>query len=134
MKVVIAIASLAAVASVPAQGIAQRRPTMPALSVNDVIRNQQVLIGRRVLIRGRLSTCERLSCAILGRKESGVERFLSIGRSPTFDAAARPYAGRTVEIEARLTDTCLPGVDPDVIAVCADRADTLVEPVFIRAR
>ena len=133
MKIALAIASLVAVGSVSAQGVAQRRSTMPALSVNDVIRNQQALIGTRVLIRGRLPTCERRSCAILGRKESGVQRFLSIGPSATFDAVARRYAGRTVEIEARLTDTCLAGVNPDEIAVCADRASTLVEPVFIRA-
>ncbi|HKR24869.1 MAG TPA: hypothetical protein VJS15_06385 [Allosphingosinicella sp.] len=104
-----------------------------ALSVVEVIDGQRELIGRRVVIRGVLSACERLSCALLGEDRNGRERFLSIGRSDAFDAAARRHAGRTVEIEARLTDTCLPSPDPDVIPVCADRSSTLADPVFIRA-
>lgn len=109
------------------------RPSRAALSVIEVIDGQEDLIGRRVVIRGVLSECQRLSCVLVGEDGNGRERFLSIGSSAAFDAAARSHSGRTVEIEARLTDVCLPVPDPDVIPVCADRSSTLADPVFIRA-
>jgi hypothetical protein len=104
-----------------------------AFSVSEVIYGQRELIGRRIVIRGVLSQCHRRSCVLRGEDASGRERFLSIGASDAFDSVARRYAGRTVEIVARLTDVCLASPDPDIIAACADRASTLVDPVFIRA-
>ena len=109
------------------------RPSRTALSVIDVILGQQDLIGRRLVVRGVLSECERLSCGLLGEDRNGREQRLSIGSSASFDAAARRHSGRTVEIEARLTDRCLPLPDSDSIPVCADRSSTLADPVFIRA-
>jgi hypothetical protein len=121
---------LAACAST--QGTADR-PSGTALSVVAVIHGQRELIGQRIVIRGVLSECNRLSCVLLGERENGRERFLSIGYSVAFDAVARRHSGRTVEVEARLTDVCLQDPDPRIIPVCADRSDTLADPVFIRA-
>ncbi|MBX3561558.1 MAG: hypothetical protein KF780_07050 [Sphingomonas sp.] len=100
--------------------------------MTDVIYGQRDLIGTRIVVRGRLSRCQPLSCVLHGVDENGRERFLSIGFSEAFDAVARRYGGRTVEIEAQLTDRCLPSRDPDIITACADRPATLADPIFIR--
>jgi hypothetical protein len=109
------------------------RSSSAALSVVDAIERQHDLLGTRVVIRGTLSRCQRLSCGLNGTDRNGHERYLSIGRSPAFDRVAPRYAGRTVEIEVRLTDVCFPDVDPDIIVACSDRPGTLADPIFIRA-
>lgn len=132
MKAGMALLALASAACASAQG-GPERPAGRAFSVAEVIYRQQALIGTRVVIRGRLSRCQPLSCTLHGKDGNGRERFLSIGRSAVFDAAAGRYSGRSVEIEALLTDHCLADPDPDLIALCADRASTLVDPIFLRA-
>jgi hypothetical protein len=132
MKGVVGLAMLASAACVSAQSTSERT-SAGALSVFDVIERQRELIGTRILIRGRLSHCQRLSCSLLGVDRNGRERFLSIGWDAAFDSVAERHSGQTVEIKARLTDVCLPDGDPTIIAVCADRPGTLADPVFMRA-
>jgi hypothetical protein len=130
------VGSFLAALALSAGGSASPAPEASAsqvLSVIDVIERQRDLIGTRVVVRGRLSRCQHLSCGLHGTDANGRERYLSIGRSPAFDTVAPRYADRTVEIEVRLTDVCLPDVDPDIIVACADRPGTLADPIFIRA-
>jgi hypothetical protein len=134
MPGVFVLAALALGADGSALPPADRSSSAAAMSVFEVIERQHDLLGRRVVIRGTLSRCQHLSCGLHGTDRNGHDRYLSIGRNPAFDAVAPRHAGRTVEIEARVTDVCLPDVDPDIIALCSDRPGTLADPIFIRVR
>lgn len=108
------------------------QPLGDALSVYQVIAGQSELKGKRVVIQGRISECHRQSCVLFGDDPQGLERFLSIGRSASFDVAVRGLGGRTVEIEARVQADCMPFADPEILPVCADRSDTLADPKLVR--
>ena len=132
MRIVFALLSMALTADVTMQG-GSDQSAAHALSVSEVIQRQDELVGSRLLVRGRLSACRPLSCSLSGPDRNGRERFLSIGRSASFDSMSQRAAGEMVEVEARLTDICLPSVDPDIIVACTDRPGTLADPIFIRA-
>jgi hypothetical protein len=107
MKIVVALLSVASTAGVSMQS-GPDQSVSRALSVSDVIQRQDELVGSRLVVRGRLSACQPLSCSLSGQDRNGRERFLSIGRSASFDSMSHRAAGNMVEIEARLTDICCP--------------------------
>ncbi|MBL0916782.1 MAG: hypothetical protein IBJ13_15160 [Sphingopyxis sp.] len=100
------------------------------LSVVEVIQHSQSLVGKRVIVEGIISECQPLSCGLEGLGEDGRKRYLSLERDDGFDDSVRSLAGRSVRIEATVTDTCMPNIDPDVIVMCTDRPPTLVSPAL----
>ena len=102
----------------------------PSLSVAEVIGDSSALLGKRVLVRGRIGECRHLSCGLSGIDEGGRSRYLSLGGGNAFDRSVRGLAGKSVLIEATVTDHCMPHPDPDIIVVCTDRPSTLDDPIF----
>jgi len=102
------------------------------LSVRYVVQNADALDGRQVVVTGWLDECRQLSCPLYAAPEDVGKRWpiytLSIGSSRWFDAFARRNAPTLVTLRARVHDHCISDPAADVIAVCADRPNTL-EPL-----
>lgn len=99
------------------------------LSVRQVMENADALDGHEITVAGWIEYCHRLSCPLFAsRREVRRDRsdyWISIGRSAWFDAFAARNAPARVTLRARFDARCV--VDPaeGVIAVCADRTDSL---------
>jgi hypothetical protein len=105
--------------------------TERALSVKHVVENAQALDGQEILVTGWIEYCHRLSCPLFhsaAEVENDWSYYLSIGGSRWFDAFARRHAPTRVTLRARLNDQCITNPATQIIAVCADRSNTL-EPI-----
>jgi hypothetical protein len=100
------------------------------LSVVEVIRGADALVGKRVLVQGVITECRPLSCGLKAIDENGHERYLSLELDAGFDDSVRSLSGRSVLVEVTITDTCMPDADPDVIVLCTDRPPTLASPIL----
>lgn len=105
-------------------------PPPPSLSVAEVIKGSGALLGKRALVHGRISECGYWSCGLSGVDGAGQIRHLSLGGGAEFDRSVRGLAGKTVLIEATITDICMPNPDANIMVVCTDRPPTLDDPIF----
>ncbi len=99
------------------------------LSVKEVVDNAHKLNSRTVTVRGWIQYCHRLSCPLFqSAEEVGKEwprYFLSIGSSSWFDSAVQPRVPGLLTLRVRVNDDCISNPRTGVIAVCADRSNSL---------
>ena len=104
------------------------------LSVRDVVQNAEALDGREVIVTGWIDECRQLSCPLYAGPEDVGKGwpifFLSIGSSRWFDTFARRNGPTLITLRARVHDHCISDPVADVVAVCADRPNTL-EPLSL---
>jgi hypothetical protein len=108
------------------------------LTVAEVVENAEALDGREIVVAGWLDQrCYRFSCGIhASAREVKMEvkeelpYYLSIGRSRWFDAFSERAAPTRIVLRARLHDRCISNPATGIIAVCADRSNTL-EPIAL---
>ena len=81
--------------------------------------------GQRVRVRGWVEDCVSNSCSIEGRKDASI----SLGPSPTFDAAVANRLGETIVVEATVNVEC-----KTRRVICLDRVGTLRDPVLLTSR
>ena len=95
-------------------------------TVREVIEQRVELEGQRINVIGSLSHCQALSCGL-----SQGEFYLSIGSSSEFDEAATGFAGDEVVVAAKFTGECVSDPSSGILAVCADRSNTLSQPKLL---
>lgn len=113
---------LALQAAVPAQG---ERP----LSVREVMENAGTLDGREIVVSGWIEECHRLSCTLYASRREArkdwPDYWLSIGSSGWFDSFAARNAPTRVTLRARFDARCVTDPASGIIALCADRVNSL---------
>lgn len=105
-----------------AQLVPAPAPEKPIETTIAAIRaNPSKFDGRVVRLHGYVNRCQPLDCGIEERPSAGnaaaAER-LSIAADPRFDAIIKPLLPTYVELDARLSASCL-------IGFCTDRAPVL---------
>jgi hypothetical protein len=108
---------------------ASAAPSEWALTVREVMERAEAYDGREIVVTGWIDRCERLSCALYASREEAKKEspryWLSIGASAWFDAFARRRAPGRITLRARLDDRCVTDPADDIIAICADRVNSL---------
>ncbi len=106
------------------------------MSVRHVMENAEALDGQEIIISGWIEDCQPLSCSLWASSREprggGLHYQLSIASSRWFDAFARRKAPTYVTLRARLNAECVTDPASGTIALCADRAESLVPLAIIR--
>jgi hypothetical protein len=104
------------------------------LSVREVMESAEAFDGQEVLVSGWVEECQPLSCILYASRREGrrdwPRYWLSIGSSTWFDAFARRNAPGPVTLRARFSARCVTDPRSGVIALCADRVNSL-DPLAI---
>jgi hypothetical protein len=121
--------SLALQASAPA-------PRERVLSVREVMENIELHDGREIVVTGWIDRCERLSCSLFDSKAEARKEWprywLSIGAKAWFDDFAGDRAPARITLRARFDARCVTDPREDLIAVCADRSNSLNPIAIVR--
>jgi hypothetical protein len=88
----------------------------PAATIADVLARPARYAGKRVVLRGWVSRCVPMDCAIA--EAAGGGQRLSLEASARIDAVLAPLTPTWIELEARVDPTCITGL-------CTDRAPHL---------
>jgi hypothetical protein len=108
----------------------------PPLTVREIMENAEALDGQEILVSGWVEECRRLSCTLYASRREArrtLPRYwLSIGRSAWFDAFARRHGPGRITLRARFDADCVTDPRSDVVALCADRVNSLSPLAVVR--